>query len=165
MEAIDNEYPPGKFPPAPAQYLNGNTQPLDDYAGQTVTAATAEMTALGFTVTVDPAGEVPSAQPEGTVAYTNPAAGTRLSTGYNILVEVSDGSLAKTVPNVTGDPFPIAKGLIAAAGFTTDAVQGCAVTTDPTKVGKAISTDPVQGWQGPASTKVTVKIGQLAPCP
>jgi beta-lactam-binding protein with PASTA domain len=69
------------------------------------------------------------------------------------------------VPNVTGLPFPAAKAAIAAAGFTTDAAQGCVVTADPTKVGKAVSTDPVEGWQGPASTKVVVKIGQLGPCP
>jgi membrane peptidoglycan carboxypeptidase len=164
MEAIDAAYPPGKFPAAPAQYINGSTQPLDDYAGQTVTAATAEMTTLGFSVVVDP-GEVPSAQPEGTVASTSPPAGTKLSSGYDIHIQVSDGSLAKTVPNVTGEPFGQARNDIAAAGFTTAAVQGCAVTTDPTKVGKAISTDPIQGWQGPQTTKVTINIGQLTTCP
>jgi membrane peptidoglycan carboxypeptidase len=164
MEAIDAAYPPGKFPPAPAQYLNGSTVPLADYAGQTVSSAQAQMEALTFTVNVQP-GEVPSAQPEGTVAYTDPGPGTRLSTGYDINVYVSDGTLSKTVPNVTGLPFGAAKAAIAAAGFTTDAVQGCVVTADPSKVGRAISTDPVEGWQGPAATKITVLIGKLTSCP
>ena len=164
MEAIDAAYPPGKFPPAPAQYLNGTTVALADYAGQTVTAATAQLQALGFDVNVV-AGEIPSAQPEGTVAYTDPAAGGKYAPGYLINIYVSDGTLSKTVPNVTGLPFPAAKGAIAAAGFTTDAVQGCVVTADPTKVGKAISTNPIEGWQGPAATKVTVEIGKLGSCP
>jgi membrane peptidoglycan carboxypeptidase len=164
MEAIDAAYPPGKFPPAPAQYLNGTTVALADYAGQTVTAATAQLQALGFDVNVV-VGEIPSAQPEGTVAYTDPGAGGKYAPGYLINIYVSDGTQSKTVPNVTGLPFPAAKGAIAAAGFTTDAVQGCVVTADPTKVGKAISTNPIEGWQGPAATKVTVEIGKLGSCP
>jgi hypothetical protein len=44
-------------------------------------------------------------------------------------------------------------------------VQGCVVVTDPLKVDKAVSTNPVQGWQGPAATKVTVEIGKLGSCP
>ena len=163
MEAIDAAYPPGKFPPAPAQYLNGSTVPLADYAGQTVTAATAQLQALGFDVNVVQ-GTVASAQPANTVAYTDPGPGLKLSSGFLINIYVSDGSLAKTVPNVTDDPFPAAKAAIAAAGFTTDAVQGCVVTSDLSKVGKAISTDPVQGWQGPAATKITVLIGKLPIC-
>jgi membrane peptidoglycan carboxypeptidase len=164
MEAIDAAYPPGKFPPAPAQYLSGTTVALADYSGQTVTAATAQLQALGFNVNVV-AGEIASAQPEGTVAYTDPGPGGKYAPGYLINIYVSDGSQSKTVPNVTGFPFPTAKAAIAAAGFTTDAVQGCVVVTDPLKVDKAVSTNPVQGWQGPAATKVTVEIGKLGSCP
>jgi membrane peptidoglycan carboxypeptidase len=164
MEAIDAAYPPGKFPPAPAQYLNGTTVALADYSGQTVTAATAQLQALGFDVNVVD-GQIPSAQPVGTVAYTDPGPGLKYAPGYLINIYVSDGTLAKTVPNVTGLPFPAAKAAIAGAGFTTDAVQGCVVTADPTKVGKAISTDPIEGWQGPAATTITVQIGKLVSCP
>jgi beta-lactam-binding protein with PASTA domain len=164
MEAIDAAYPPGKFPPAPAQYLSGTTVALADYAGQTVTAATTQLQALGFDVNVVP-GEYASAQPAGTVAVTDPGAGGKYAPGYLINIYVSDGTLSKTVPNVTGLPFPAAKGVIAAAGFTTDAVEGCVVTADPTKVGKAISTNPIEGWQGPAATKITVEIGKLGSCP
>jgi membrane peptidoglycan carboxypeptidase len=165
MTMINAAYPGGTFPAAPAQYLNGSTKPLPDFAGQTVSAATATLNALLFTPVVSPNGEVPSAQPEGTVAYTDPAAGTRLSSGYGIVtIYVSDGSLAKTVPNVSGEPFFQAKNDIAAAGFTNPAVQGCVVTANPANIGKAVSTDPVQGWQGPAATTITVDIGQ-ATCP
>ena len=160
MTVIDGEYPPGKFPPAPAQYINGSTQPLADYSGQTVTAATAEMTALGFSVTTDPGGEVPSAQPEGTVAYTDPGAGTKLSTGYPIDIFVSDGSLAKTVPNnLVGKTFAMAKMEIEGAGFVSP-TETC--TADPTMLPIApdsvTSTNPVGGWKGPASTIINVSV-------
>jgi beta-lactam-binding protein with PASTA domain len=163
MTMINAAYPGGTFPAAPAQYLNGSTKPLPDFTGQTVTSATAQLTTLGFDVTVAP-GEVSSDQPEGTVASTTPGAGSKLSTGWTITINVSDGSQGKTVPNVSGDVFPAAKAAIAAAGFTVDAVEGCVVTTDLTKVGKAISTNPAQGWKGPAATKITVAIGQTS-CP
>jgi membrane peptidoglycan carboxypeptidase len=166
MEAIDADptYTPGKFPAAPAQYLNGTTVALADYSGQTVTAATAQLQALGFDVNVE-SGEVPSAQPEGTVASTDPGPGGKYAPGFTINIYVSDGTQAKTVPNVSGDPFFAAQNAIAAAGFTTPAVQGCVVTADPSKVGKAISTNPQQGWKGPDTTKISVAIGQLNPCP
>jgi membrane peptidoglycan carboxypeptidase len=164
MTMINAEYPGGTFPTAPAQYLNGSTKPLPDFAGQTVDSATAQLTALGFDIAPAPANEVASDQPEGTVAYTDPAAGSKLSQGYDVTIYVSDGTLSKTVPNVTGLPFLQAQNQIAAAGFTVPAVQACVVTVNPLNVGKAVSTNPIQGWQGPAATKITVNIGQTS-CP
>jgi membrane peptidoglycan carboxypeptidase len=156
MEAIDAVYGAGAFPAAPAQYLNGTTTPLPSFAGQTVAAATAQLSALNYTVTVAP-GEVPSAQPEGTVDSTNPPAGSRLSTGYDITIYVSDGTLAKTVPNVIGEQLAQATHDITNAGFATPS-ETCVV--DPTilvpTMTKVTATDPVSGWQGPSSTVVNV---------
>ncbi len=165
MTAINAVYPGGTFPAAPAQYLNGNTSPLPDFTGQTVASATAQLSALGFTVTVSP-DQVQSAQPAGTVASTDPPAGTRVSSGYDITINVSDGSLAKTVPNVTGESFADAKTAIVTAGFVTPA-EVCQVTTDATTDGKVLSTDPVAGWTGPAATQIKVTVQHLAatPCP
>jgi membrane peptidoglycan carboxypeptidase len=162
MEAIDAAYPPGKFPPAPAQYLNGTTVPLADYAGQTVDAATAQMVALTFTVTVAD-GEVASAQPEGTVAYTDPGPGTRLSTSYPITIYVSDGSLAKTVPHVVGESWTQARNDIVSAGFVAPR-EVCVVDPTSPLTGKVVSTDPVAGWKGPNTTIVSVTLHQLT-CP
>jgi membrane peptidoglycan carboxypeptidase len=167
VTAIDAEYPPGAFPPAPAQYLNGSTQPLADYSGQTVTAATAQLTTLGFTVTVSP-NEVPSAEPEGTVDSTNPPAGTRVSTGYDITINVSDGTLAKTVPtDLVGKTFAEASTEITQAGFVTPTETCVADPTMPAlppNAGKVVSTDPAGGWTGPASTVINVTIHKFS-CP
>jgi membrane peptidoglycan carboxypeptidase len=164
MEAIDAVYGSGAFPAASAQYLNGTTTPLPSFAGQTVTAATAQLQALGYTVTVAP-GEVASAQPEGTVDSTSPPAGTRLSSGYDITINVSDGSLAKKVPNVTGETLMKATQDIEDAGFVTP-TSTC--TADATiilpNMTKVTSTNPIAGWQGPASTKVNISYSKQT-CP
>jgi membrane peptidoglycan carboxypeptidase len=164
MTAIDSEYAPGTFPPAPTQYLTGSAAALGNYSGQTIAAATAELQALGYTVTVAP-GTVKSSEPAGTVANTNPAAGTSISAGYEVTLYTSDGSLATvTVPDVAGDSFSQASSAIAKAGFTTAAVQGCVVTTSPSQLGQAVSTDPPQGSQQQPTTTVTVNIGGVS-CP
>jgi membrane peptidoglycan carboxypeptidase len=165
MQAIDAKYRPGAFPVAPAKYLNGNTKPLPDFAGQTVAQATALLEAATYTVTVSP-NQVHSAQPAGTVAYTSPGAGTRVSANYPVTIYVSDGTLAKTVPDVTGEPFDQASMDIQNAGFVTPQ-EVCAPVTDMSENGKVQSTDPTAGWQGPASTVIKVTVGQFSgmPCP
>jgi membrane peptidoglycan carboxypeptidase len=164
MTAINAEYPGGTFPTAPAQYLNGSTKPLPDFAGQTVTSATAQLTALGFTIAPAPASEVPSAQPEGTVAYTDPPAGSKLSQGYDVTIYVSDGSLAKTVPNdLVGKSFHDASMEIQAAGFVTPS-ENCVVDPTAPPGGKVVSSDPIGGWQGPGSTVIALTVHQLT-CP
>jgi membrane peptidoglycan carboxypeptidase len=164
MTMINAEYPGGTFPTAPAQYLNGSTKPLPDFAGQTVSAATATLNALQFTPVVSPNGEVPSAQPEGTVAYTDPAAGTRLSTGYGIVtIYVSDGSLAKTVPDVVGQMLTPAEHAITSAGFVTP-TSTCVVDATAPPGGRVTASNPIAGWQGPGSTVIALTVHQLT-CP
>jgi membrane peptidoglycan carboxypeptidase len=162
MEAIDAAYPPGKFPPAPAQYLNGTTTALPDFTGQTVTSATTQLQTLGFDVTVAD-GEVASDQPEGTVASTNPGPGLKLSTGYLVTIYVSDGSGAKTVPNVVGEPLALAEHDITHAGFV-DPKSTCVVDPVAPPGGKVASTSPVAGWQGPAATVIDITVHQVT-CP
>jgi membrane peptidoglycan carboxypeptidase len=165
VTAIDAEYPPGSFPAAPTQYLNGSTTPLPSFAGQTVTSATAQLTTLGFTVTVSPS-PVPSAQPEGTVDSTDPPAGTRVSSGYDITIYTSDGSESKTIPNdLIGKTFMQAKMEIEAAGFV-DPTESCVVdaTILPPGTDKVTATDPIGGWQGPGSTIINVTVHK-ATCP
>jgi beta-lactam-binding protein with PASTA domain len=161
MTMINAAYPGGTFPAAPAQYLNGSTKALPSFAGQTVTSATAQLSTLGFDVAVSP-GEVASDQPEGTVASTNPPAGSKLSSGWTITIYVSDGSQAKTVPNVVGLPLAIAEQKITSAGFT-NPKSTCVV--DPSATGgKVTASNPIAGWQGPASTVITLTVHQLT-CP
>jgi len=164
VTAIDAEYPPGSFPPAPAQYLNGSTLPLPSFAGQTVTSATTQLQTLGFTVTVSPS-PVPSAQPAGTVDSTDPPAGTRVSAGYDITIYTSDGSESKTIPNdLIGKTFAQAKTEIEAAGFVTPS-ETCVVDASvPPLTDKVTATDPIGGWQGPGSTIIAVTVHKQT-CP
>jgi membrane peptidoglycan carboxypeptidase len=160
---INVAYPGGTFPTAPAQYMNGSTKPLPDFAGQTVAAATATMQALGFTVTVSPNGEVPSGEPEGTVAYTDPGAGTKLSTSYLVTIYQSDGSLSKTVPPVVGQLLTLAQHEIMTAGFVTPSTT-CVVDPSAPPGGKVTASDPIAGWQGPSSTIIALTVHQMT-CP
>ncbi|HEX4443537.1 MAG TPA: transglycosylase domain-containing protein [Galbitalea sp.] len=165
MEAIDAVYRPGTFPPASAKYLNGNTKPLPDFAGQTVAQATALLEADTYQVTVH-SGEVHSAQPAGTVAYTDPAAGTRVSANYPVVIYVSDGSLAKTIPDVSGESFAQASMDIQNAGFVAPQ-EVCSPVGSMFQDGKVQSTDPTAGWTGPGGTIIKVTVGQFgsSPCP
>lgn len=156
QEAIDSVYPPGTFPTAPSQYMNGSTKPLPDFAGQTVASATSQLEALTMQVTVSPT-EVNSAQPAGTVDSTNPPAGTRVSSGYDVTIYVSNGSLAKTVPDVTGETWMLAQNDIQTAGFVSPQ-EVCVAPSGSEGPDQVVSTDPIAGWQGPASTVIQVTV-------
>jgi membrane peptidoglycan carboxypeptidase len=155
MTAVNAVYPGGTFPKAPAQYLTGTTKALPDVTGQTVNAATATLQGLGYSVTVNPTA-VASAEPQGTVAQTDPAAGTRVSKGYSVTIYTSDGSLAKTVPNVNGQMLNQAIAAISAAGFTATPTTMCTQDSDPTHNNRVTSTNPAQGTSVPASTTITI---------
>jgi membrane peptidoglycan carboxypeptidase len=162
MTMINGKYPGGKFPTAAPNYLNGSAAPLGNYVGQTVTSATAQLTALGFTVAVGPA--IASGQPAGTVAATDPGAGTRISKGYSITISPSDGSQAKTMPNVVGEDLNQAKHDIAQSGFTTNPQTVCTVDPDPGNNDKVTSTSPAGGASAPDSAAITIKYTK-AICP
>ena len=160
VTAIDGEYAPGAFPAPPAQYVNGTTTPLPSYAGQTVASATTQLQALGFSVTVSP-NPVASAQPVGTVDSTNPPAGTKVSKGYDITIFTSDGSLAKTVPNdLVGKTYMQASMEIQSAGFVAPS-ENCVVDVTAPPQGTVTATDPTGGWQGPASTVISVTVHKV----
>ncbi len=156
QEAIDAVYTPGKFPTAPSQYMNGSTKPLPDFEGQTVASATSQLEALTMQVTVSPT-EVNSSEPAGTVASTNPSAGTRVSSGYDVTIYVSNGSGSKTVPDVTGEAWAQAQIDIQGAGFVPPQ-EVCVAPTGTELPDQVVSTDPIAGWQGPATTVIQVTV-------
>ncbi|WKK70816.1 PASTA domain-containing protein [Rathayibacter oskolensis] len=63
---------------------------MPEVTGQGPAAARARLESLGFTVTVDP-NRVPSDRPAGSVAQTNPPAGSRVSRGSAITLQISSG--------------------------------------------------------------------------
>jgi membrane peptidoglycan carboxypeptidase len=89
-----------KFAPASKEVADGQTTALPDVAGLSVEDATARLKAAGFTVAVA-SGAVPSLLPAGTVAYTNPRAGSLLPAGAPVTIYVSSGiapTIAPTTP-------------------------------------------------------------------
>jgi membrane peptidoglycan carboxypeptidase len=164
MRMMDKYYPAASsFPAPPADLFTGSGKPVQNVIGQSINAATNILEANGFKVQVGPS--VSSSQPAGTVAKMNPGAGSLLSSGYIITLNPSKGDL-KAVPNVIGDgnnSFSDAQAILSSAGFT-NVVQGCRVTSSPSKFNKVIGSDPHAGDPADPARKITVDIGQ-AKCP
>jgi membrane peptidoglycan carboxypeptidase len=99
MKAGVANLPVETFAQPPASVLGGEPVTVPDVAGQDPAAATTALKQLGFQVSISPT-QVASAQPAGTVADTNPPAGTKAYPGNMIVIEVSNG----TPPAPTGSP-------------------------------------------------------------
>jgi membrane peptidoglycan carboxypeptidase len=160
--AIDQAYhPAASFPVPSPTLLNGSGTKVPSVLGLSVAAATSVLQAAGFTVTVSNS-TVTSAAAAGIVAKQNPAAGSLLSSGYEITLFKSNGSLL-VVPNVVGDgnnDFSDAQSILQNAGFS-NISQGCTVVNTPSQVNKVVSSNPGAGAQRKASENITVNIGAV----
>jgi serine/threonine-protein kinase len=86
------------------QLTSGGTRKPDqvvvpNLVGQTSAAATAQVAALGLTLT--PTGQVSSDQPDGTVLSQDPPAGTKVDAGSVVKVNVATGPGTVPVPSIT----------------------------------------------------------------
>ena len=79
-------------------------------------------------------GREPSALPLGAVTRTDPAAGSRVSRGFNVTLFTSDGSLATTMPQVVGSPLNKALKDLQAAGFNKDNVTVNVVSSETRRI-------------------------------
>jgi beta-lactam-binding protein with PASTA domain len=168
--AINAQYGGGAFPTPDAAYLKGTAKPLPDYTGQSINSATAQLTALGYTVTVG--SPIASAQPKGTVASTDPGAGTLVSKGASITLNPSDGSLATIVPDETGKSYSAASADLQSAGL--NPVEKCAQGNPGNGgngggggggggIGKVTSTSPAAGTSVAKGSTVTVNVDICGP--
>jgi len=169
ISALTGSYGGGAFPSPPASLLAGNVQPLPSFAGQSVEATRAALEGLGL-IFVD-GGLSPSSQPAGTVAGTNPRAGTRLSPGFEVIVYTSDGSLAVEMPNLIGMDAHAAKDkLVNEYGFKPEVIKFTfAASPQPSDWCKVASTSPAAGSTGNKHALTTLVIhsdvaGQEPPC-
>lgn len=124
-------YRGGAFPAASAAMLGGQSSTVPSVIGQTPENAKALLESLNY-VFAD-GGPIASALPQGQVAATDPAAGTKTPVGATVTVYESDGSLATTMPNVIGKDRHTANQLISGSGFNLGNVQvvWVASTTSP----------------------------------
>ncbi len=99
MKSAVQGLPAETFVQPPASTLRGEPVTVPDVTGQDPNTAAATLTKLGLAVSID-ATPVPSIQPAGSVASTDPAAGATLYVGNPITIHVSTG----TPPAPSGSP-------------------------------------------------------------
>jgi membrane peptidoglycan carboxypeptidase len=102
MEGATANLPVESFAQPPDSVLKGNPIPVPDLVGKTPTQAAAALTALGLKPVIDPTPSV-SDEAVGTVASTNPQAGTTVFLGATVTIEISSGLLI-TPPVFSGSP-------------------------------------------------------------
>jgi membrane peptidoglycan carboxypeptidase len=109
LQALANA-PATPFPAPDQTLLYGAKVTVPNVVGQSPSAATATLQGSGFTVTTAPA-PVYSDQPAGTVASTNPAAGSSVTRGSSVELTVSNGPAPVVVqPPPTSPALPPANG-------------------------------------------------------
>ena len=99
----------------------------------------------------------------GTVVAQDPAAGTRLSRGERVRMNVSTGPgevAPLAVPDVTGTPAPEARRLARDRGFTTRTLDREAPSAED--VGEVLVQEPAAGARVPALTQITLYVGRQA---
>ncbi len=105
LKALDTVYGGGAFPKPDNSVLYGSQVSIPDVAGKTTDQATQLLQALGLSVTVDPT-PVASDQPAGTVAGTNPSAGSTVDGGSSVTIQLSSGQPAQGPSTGTPTPRP-----------------------------------------------------------
>jgi beta-lactam-binding protein with PASTA domain/tRNA A-37 threonylcarbamoyl transferase component Bud32 len=141
---------------------------LPDVTGQSVSAATATLQALGLSVSVQHSA---SNQPVNTVISESPVAGTQVNKGSTVVLTVSSGPASVRVPDVSGDTTTQAANALGQVGLnvgntttqsSSSVPQGQVISTNPpagTPVGRGTSVDLVVS-SGVAQVSVPNVVGQ-----
>jgi membrane peptidoglycan carboxypeptidase len=159
MKAVNasGTYKGGDFPVAPDSIFGGSSAIVPDVTGQSADQAQRLLTGLKFQYT--DGGTEASGLPAGRVTRTDPGAGAKVSSGANVTIYTSDGSLTTTMPKVVGFALQVADAAIASAGFDPTKISYqwakgnkspgksdsvCLVqASDPSSGSSAVKTDPI----------------------
>lgn len=146
----DSVYGGDAFPDVDKSTIKGSTATIPDLSGKSVSDAKQALQNLGFTV--QQGNKVDSNQPEGSVASTNPTAGSPLVIGSAVTLNISNGSQA-TMPDLHGKTPDEAKALLQQAGIQNAQITqqdsnrrgqpGTISTSDP-DAGEAVMKDSPQ---------------------
>ena len=131
-----------------------------DITGQSVNAAKAELTQLGFKVATKTVTS--AAADKGNVVGTDPAEGTSAAKGSTVTLKVGGGPKTATVPNVVGLTQSAATSSLQSAGFAVIVVQSPS-TSVPT--GTVISQSPGASTQLAPQGSVTITVSSGASVP
>ncbi|MDR6973143.1 transglycosylase domain-containing protein [Leifsonia shinshuensis] len=154
MSAAVGKYGGDDFPTPPSKLTQGIQVAVPDLTGKSPDEAKSILTGLGL----DSAdgGPQDSVAPAGTIASTNPPAGSQVGKGSVITLFTSNGSLV-AVPNVVGQKFSDAAAALQAAGFTAKSAGG----NNPNGIVQA--QDPAAGTPAKPGTAVTLALAAAGP--
>jgi membrane peptidoglycan carboxypeptidase len=147
IAALNKIYGGDQFPQPTGSVLQAKQVTVPDVTGKSPSDAQSTLEGLGFTY--QDGGPVDSAQPAGTVASTNPPAGSSAGIGAVITVYTSKGNLV-AVPDVSGKKASDAVQALTSAGFT---VQ---YSGDPNAT--VTATDPPAGTPTPTGSPVKLSV-------
>ncbi|WP_158862556.1 transglycosylase domain-containing protein [Leifsonia sp. AG29] len=158
MSAAVGKYGGDPFPAAPDKLVRGVQVALPDLTGKSTDEANTILTGLGLTE--QDGGPQDSVAPAGTVAGTNPPAGSSVGKGSVVTVYTSNGSL-KAVPNVVGQKLSDAQKALTDAGFTVKVTGG----NDPNAPVTAQDPAAAAGAKPGAPVTLTVTAAPAPPTP
>jgi membrane peptidoglycan carboxypeptidase len=164
--AVDSFYPGGAFPAPDPSLLKGNPVFVPDVRGMSAEQAKAaiELAELNY---VD-GGAVDSDLPAGQAASTSPGAGESVPRGTEIAVYTSNG-LAASLPDVSGQDYPVAKASLQTDGWT-QVVPQCdnspsnGMPIPPPSI-KVYAMDPAAGSVVNKNTVITLHYYGNGTCP
>lgn len=129
--------------------------PVPDVQGKSEADATYTLEREGFSVRVS---HVKSDDTEGLVLLTDPAAGSRVANGSEVVIHVSE---SRVIPSVVGTDIEQAKKLLDEESFSSP-VEYTYTRTNSVKEGTVLSVSPEVGTKAKSNTKVTVEVA--TPC-
>jgi serine/threonine-protein kinase len=130
---------------------------IPDVTGQTESAARAQLTNAGFTVTSTM--QTSNTATPGNVLSQSPAGGTSATPGSTVNIVVAQAPKKLSVPTVTGQKESNATKALTQAGFTV--VHQQQTVTDPTQDGTVIKQTPAGGKKVKPGSTVTIIVGHL----
>jgi eukaryotic-like serine/threonine-protein kinase len=132
------------------------TVAVPDVLNQTQESATAELEEAGFEVD---AVTVESNVDAGLVVDQEPNPGSDAEAGSTVVIEVSEGPPAASVPDVVGSDRNAARQALRAAGFEVQIEEQ--ETLDPAQDRIVIAQSPEGGTEAEAGTTVTIVVGRF----
>jgi eukaryotic-like serine/threonine-protein kinase len=132
------------------------TVQLSDFSGQSYEQAAANISKLGLTPMRN---DVAGTQPEGTVVSQDPSAG-KVRKGSTVTLTVSKGNQIQ-MPDVRNLTPEEAQATLEGAGWNGTLTTTETSTTDPTAIGRVISSSPSAGGALRKDQTVVIKVGQL----
>ncbi len=126
---------------------------IPDVVGESRDRAVSELTAAGLEPNVVP---VNSLRPIDTVLATGPKAGTEVTLGTAVRVNISKGPKPVPVPNVIGSPFESAESILQGVGFAVARED----VEDDADAGIVVGQTPAAGTQQGKGSVITLQVSE-----